>query len=235
MSRVCVLQTDNRLNLDYLLLTQEVNKRFCQYYNYEYLFIENIENKYGNIDLANNKIYIINDILHIDKYDIIIFMDSDAWIQNSEYLVELLSYLINNPDKQGCFSREPYLMYGTFINSGSFILKVNDYTRNMYKNIIANFENKNVPNHFLINPNDQKFISPYVFENKDDFIILIPEGLNTPEGIILRHNWWKNQKMYDDLYIKLNRIQVNNDLLDIEKYLDKEPFPVMSNYGNEYR
>jgi len=39
MSRICLLQTDNRVNLDYLLLTQEVNKRFCHSNNYEYLFI----------------------------------------------------------------------------------------------------------------------------------------------------------------------------------------------------
>jgi len=124
--------------------------------------------------------YIVNDILQLDKYDILIFLDSDAWVQNNYYLVELLSYLINNPNKHGCFSRDPYLMNGTFINSGSFILKINDYTRNMYKIIINNFENKETPNHFLINPNDQKFISPYVFENKDDFIILHLFTFQTP-------------------------------------------------------
>jgi len=51
----------------------------------------------------------------------------------------------------------------------------------------------------------------------------------------MRHNWWKNQKMYDDLYTKINFIQEKSELFVIDKYLDKDPFPVMSNYGNEYR
>jgi hypothetical protein len=31
--RVCVMQTDNRPNLDYLLKTQEVNKYYCDFQN----------------------------------------------------------------------------------------------------------------------------------------------------------------------------------------------------------
>ena len=40
MVKVCVLQTDNRPSLDYLLKTQEVNKKFCDILGYDYLFLE---------------------------------------------------------------------------------------------------------------------------------------------------------------------------------------------------
>jgi hypothetical protein len=47
---------------------------------------------------------------------------------------------------------------------------------------------------------DQYYISNFVLKNKDDFIIFVPEVLNTPFGKILRHNWCKkSKKLFDDL------------------------------------
>ena len=41
-------------------------------------------------------------------------------------------------------------------------------------------------------------MSEYVFNHKENFNVFIPTILNTPIGIILRHNWSKNKAMYDD-------------------------------------
>jgi len=196
--RVCVLQTDNRTSLNYLLKTQEVNKKFCNILKYDYLFLELDNNKYGDIHPATKKIHVVNDILQNTEYSILVFLDSDAWIQNCYWLNDIINNLINNDEKQGCFSRDPYIsIYTTFINSGSFIIKNNAFTKQMYDLIIKDLYNNN--NYHNYWPYDQYYISKYIFENKEKFTIFLPDILNTPVGKVLRHNWLKNQKMYDDL------------------------------------
>ena len=130
----------------------------------------------------------------IQESHILVFLDSDAWIQNGYWLNDIINNLINNQEKQGCFSRDPYLKINTFINSGSFILKINNFTKEMYKNIISDLYSNNAYHNRW--PYDQYYISKYIFENKQNFIIFVPNILNSPIGKVLRHNWLKNQKMY---------------------------------------
>jgi hypothetical protein len=232
MAKVCVLQTDNRPSLDYLLETQKVNKKFCDILGYEYLFLELDNKKYGDIHPATKKIHVLNDFLLNSKCDILVFLDSDAWIQNGYWLNDIIDNLMNNNEKQGCFSRDPYSKCNTFINSGSFIIKNNEFTKQMYTMLIEDLYNDN---NFHNNwPYDQHYISKYVFENKDDFNIFIPDILNTPTGKVLRHNWWKNEQMYHDLIVLYRNI--NDDVCFgkthfIEKdYYDKKDFPNLIEY-----
>lgn len=235
MSKVIVLQTDNRPTLNYLLKTQEVNKKFCNILGYDYLFLELNNNKYGNIHPATKKIMVVNDFLQNAKYDILVFLDSDAWIQNGSYLNEIINNLLQN-DKNGCFSRDPYLKHNTFINSGSFIIKINNFTKEMYNVIINHFNNNSA--HHKNWPYDQYYISKYIFENKNNFNIFVPDILNTPIGKVLRHNWGKNQKMYDDLNLlikmKPEELILNNLPFIIESYYDKQVFPNTIVRGYEY-
>jgi hypothetical protein len=237
MVKVCVLQTDNRLSLKYLLETQKVNKKFCEILGYDYKFIY-LDNNY-NVDNKTAKLYIVNNFLQNSNYDILIFLDSDAWIQNGYWLNDIINNLINNDDKHGCFSRDPYVKKNTFINSGSFIIKNNDFTKQMYSNFIKELENdiKNgVFNKY--GWEDQYYISKYIFENKDNFVIFIPDILNTPIGKVLRHNWRKNQKMYDDLsmlYHDINKDICFGKTYFIEKdYYDEKDFPNINVNGYEY-
>ena len=79
------------------------------------------------LQLKDN-INIVNDFLQKnEKYDILVFLDSDAWIQNGYWLNDIINNLINDKQKQDCFSRDPYVKKNTFINSGSFIVKINDF------------------------------------------------------------------------------------------------------------
>ena len=235
---VTVLQADNRINYNVLLLTQSINIHACKKmlcYHYDFIEIKTIYYKNKNIDIKTGKIFLINDYLETCKDDILIFLDSDAWIQNPVILDKIIKDLLNNPTKNGCFSRDPYIAHNTFINSGSFVLKVNDYTKNMYQSIINNLNN----NDEFANkwPHDQYYISNYVFEHKDDFLIFHPEVMNTPNGHILRHNWWKNEKMYNDindLYCN-NFNEKNNIEFNYLEYIDLEPFPNMNVTGYEYK
>jgi hypothetical protein len=227
MVKVCILQTDNRPSLDYLLKTQEVNKKFCDILDYNYLFVKLNNKRNCNLHPATKKILVLNDILQHSTFDILVFLDSDAWIQNGYWLNDIINNLINNKEKHGCFSRDPYIKMNTFINSGSFIVKNNDFTKKMYNNIISDLVN-NVKYHNLW-PYDQYYISKYIFENKEKFVIFIPDILNTPIGKVLRHNWPKNKKMYDDLSSLY--CDIKNDLyfgktFFIEKdYYDEKDFP----------
>jgi hypothetical protein len=238
MAKICVLQTDNRLSLDYLLKTQKVNKKFCDVLKYDYLFIDlNIYiKKHKHFHPATWKIFVLNDILEKNNYDILVFLDSDAWIQNGYWLNDIIMNLINNPEKHGCFSRDPYLKHNTFINSGSFIIKNNEFTKNMYKNIISDLNNN--PKYYRSWPYDQHYISKIIFENKENFVIFVPDILNTPIGKVLRHNWLKNKEMHNDLNELI--LQKNEDLsiyktnFIMSHYIDQVIFPNTNVFGYDY-
>jgi hypothetical protein len=230
MAKICVLQTDNRPSLNYLLKTKEVNKNFCHILGYNYIFLNLDTKKYNNIHPATAKIYIVNDFLQNNNFDILIFLDSDAWIQDGYSLNVVVNNLINNEKKHGCFSRDPYINKNTFINSGSFIIKNNSFTKQMYSNIIENLQN-NVRYHNNW-PYDQYYISNNVFENKEKFVIFVPDILNTPIGKVLRHNWLKNKKMWNDL----NNISydISNKIFNEKVHYDDKCFPNILTSGYEY-
>lgn len=235
MVRVCVLQTDNRPTLNYLLKTQEINKKFCNIFRFNYLFIELNNAKYGNLHPATKKIYIVNEFLQNTKCDLLVFLDSDAWIQDGLWLSTVIKNLMDSPTKQGAFSRDPYLKNNTYINSGSFVLKVNDLTRQMYSMVIRHLQNNREYHNKW--PFDQYYISDFVFRNKDNFVIFVPDVLNTPQGKVLRHNWGKDKKMYTDLAELNHRINTNTwmpatPFLEIEYHCTQEfPNPNEEGYG----
>jgi hypothetical protein len=244
MANITILQADNRPNLQYLLLTQEVNKKVCNHFGYKYLFVTIDDNKYTDIHHATKKIYVVNNFLNDsnnNNNDIFVFLDSDAWIQNCFWLNEIIEELHNNDSKHGCFSRDPYVKKNTFINSGSFILKKNEFTKQMYSEIINSLENDTSNSHYKNSwPYDQFYIGNYVFNHKEKFNIFIPDILNTPLGKVLRHNWHKTAKMYHDLYDLIANKLVDKDLDDtsrrnVENYYDKEPFPNSNENAYEYR
>ena len=106
----------------------------------------------------------------------------------------------------------------------------------MYKNIINDlYSNVNYHNNW---PFDQYYISKYIFENKENFVIFVPDILNTPIGKVLRHNWLKNQQMYDDLnkLILLKNEDIYNDktfFIETDYYC-KIIFPNTIENGYEY-
>ena len=195
--KVCVIQTDNRPTLDYLLKTQAVNRKFCQQLGYDYEFIPMEEAKYPACHPATRKIYVVSEWLQSAPYDVMVFLDSDAWVQNPAHLHTIVTELYETATKQGCISRDPYKKHNTYINSGGFILKVNDYNRHMYHELIQALATN--PKFHYKWPFDQHYISEYIFQHKDDFIVFRPIILNKPNGQVIRHNWPKNAQMHADL------------------------------------
>lgn len=171
------------------------------------------------------------------QYDLIVFLDSDAWIQDFHNLHRLVLKLLTQENIHGCYSRDPYIRKNTFINSGSFIIKVNEYTKKMYQTIIEKLEGEN--SHWDTHPYDQFYISNYIYENKKDFWVFKPPIVNTPLGSVIRHNWWKTHKMFVDLYTLLDYFHMNNiptssPEIEFEKEFDEEPYPNPNEEGYVY-
>jgi hypothetical protein len=224
-TKVIVIQADNRPTLDYLLLTKQVNETACKLLNYRYKFIS-IDN---DIDVhpATYKINIINKFLNNTNRNIVVFLDSDAWIENPAWLKQIINRLVSNKNKHGCFSRDPYLNQFTFINSGSFILKINKYTKNMYSKLIHQLYTDETNSMYRNKwPYDQFYISNYVFKNKNDFFIFRPNVLNTQDGRVLRHNWPKNSRMFEELNTKINeKLILDKTKFYINMNIDINTFP----------
>ena len=196
---------------------------------YQFVDIPEVGNYCDNLHPATKKIYIVRDFLEKATHDILVFLDSDAWVQNGAWLDYIITQLIKSK-KHGCFSRDPYEARNTYINSGSFILKVNNYTRSMYKTIMEHLEKYTLYHRMW--PWDQHYVSEYVFNHREHFNVFVPTILNTPIGLILRHNWSKNQAIYDDpnkIISYTREERVTEDLkaypFRLTDYLDSEPFP----------
>ena len=86
-------------------------------------------------------------------------------------------------------------------------------------------------------PYDQYYISKMIYDYRDNFIVFIPDILNTPYGSVLRHNWWKDHKLFYDLYQLLDVNQPwkePSEKLDHSSKLDVHPWPNTEVYGYEY-
>lgn len=248
---VVLIQADTRLtdaDGGHLQITMPVNKKVCKHLNYEYRFVhideklisccvrsDKLDNKNRNRKDRYAKIFLIDSILKETDADVLVFLDSDAWVQNCNYLNQLICKLVDEKTKIGCFSRDPYCQKNTYVNSGSFILKVNDSTRKMYDIIKYNYYN--FPKTGIFKRfNDQYYISNYVYENKEDYYIFEPTILNSPVGKILRHNWWKDQRINDDTKLLMNEdFENQSNYLNLDKYLDNKPWPNKNKSSEQWR
>lgn len=232
--RVVVFQTDNRPCMNFVQLTQAVNGYACQLLGYEYVFELLDVAKHPHLYPASHKIYVVRDFLlnRSDLNEILVFLDSDAWIQHPLALQELLHKLHTNPSAHGCFSRDPYMTSNTYINSGSFVLKINSHTIQMYDALVQTIEND--PSHWNKWPYDQFYISNWIFEHKSDFMIFKPDILNTPYGRVFRHNWCKNHRLFEDVMTILHNGFDTSEEIDLENNIDTHEFPNTVDYGPTY-
>lgn len=243
-----IVQSETR-DAPYLTLTRRsiteiaipyLNNGTHEMIHYDYKFIDmtkcNLQD-FADYYPACWKVVLVKELLddRTSNYDGMVFLDSDAWINSAETLHQIIQYLMNQREKHGCFSRDPCKIINTYINSGSFILKFNDYTRKMYSNIMDTMRKE--PTHSNAWPYDQYYISDYVFNNRNDFIIFHERIMNTPQGFVLRHNWWKNGQLYIDLYNQLDgKVKHHpNGIFTVAEHLDNAPFPNKDDSGSDYQ
>ena len=105
----------------------------------------------------------------------------------------------------------------------------------MFQTIISQFTNDR-SNGIIHDWHDQYYISKFVYDHIENFLVFVPTTLNTPCGEILRHNWRKSAKMYADLQEILDgEEQQNHAHYNIPANIDREPFPNEKEEGEEYR
>jgi len=222
---VALIQTDNRPYLYYVQLTQQVNKKQCNKLGITYEFIDSSSYSFTYMQFA--KLYVVREFLKRSTADLVILLDTDAWIHNPLSLSELL-YELHDSNHHGAFSRDLYLPNNTYINSGSFIIKNNVFVRSMYDSVLMRFEADRMTHtdKELVGMHggwcDQYYLSNYVYENRRHFTIFAPSILNTPDGMVLRHNWYKNKKMYEDCGAILREEQEDASW---DRQYDKMDFP----------
>lgn len=228
---VRILQTDNRTHVPYVRLSQQVNKKACDLLGYSYHFQPLVipeEHGPAGMHPACAKIKIVHDFMRREctKGDVVVFLDSDAWVHNPGWLHDVICALRGDPTKHGCFSRDPYESHNTYINSGSFVLKVTDFTLDMYEHIerVKMAENTHYYNHW---PFDQHYISEFVHNERHRFIVFKPEVMNTPDGAVIKHNWFKNHQMYSDLQsiLATSSFPSSDRAFNISNNLDSAAYP----------
>ena len=86
MKRFLILQYDNRALNDNMLELTKINKSYCETHNYEYRFIDTSY----DLPVYWIKVYLVNEILKTDKYDGVLWLDTDACIYNATIKLENL-------------------------------------------------------------------------------------------------------------------------------------------------
>ena len=221
--KVIIIQCDNRSS-DYIELSKKVNTLAASKLNYEYTFLNVDMNKYKDKDVhpATAKIYVVEELFtKYPKDTILIFLDTDAWIRDLNS-VDSIVKTVSKSDKLGCCVRDPYHTKNTYINSGVFIIKLNDEMHSIYKKIKNEVDIN--PEYKKKWPFDQFYISNYIHENRNRFIILKPIAINTPKGKFIVHDWYKNTCISS-----MNDILKNGFTTDttfkIEDYIDSHDYP----------
>ncbi len=181
---------------NYWSIVCSINKLKTKHLGYDYFFSVVEKKDFADYNSAWLKVPIILNFLNNNNHDIVIYLDTDAWIRDHHGLDQIINYFYKS-EKQGMFSRDPKLSKNTYINTGVQVWKNNNYCKDVLNKTIEFMKNNsNLANKW---PYEQKPISDFVESNKKDFIICKVNVLNTPCGEIIRHCW--NKSLIQELLI----------------------------------
>ena len=191
-------------NMPYYLLTSVMNKFQCNSnkhsnITYKYQTVEPIADRHPSWTKYHT---LIADWADLKSFDVVIVIDTDAWIRDIDAFVRWINAFHAATDKSFLYSAETYCRYTVSngeiqqpVNGGFTALKPNDFALEALKSIY------DTPD---VYPPYKEFKTQWTFEqicighkiNTDpvfrDSIVIGPLGLfNTPAGRILCHCWWK--------------------------------------------
>lgn len=138
----------------------------------------------------------------IKNYDVVVILDSDAWIKDIENFGKWLTYFYNCQDKFFMFSAEPYLDVTYWlldiqqdVNGGLTILKPNEFTKKSLETIYELPNKVHTLSKFKLDWSFEQIILSYYLNNNKEFldsILQVPVDMfNTPNGSIVTHCWFK--------------------------------------------
>lgn len=215
-SRVCIVQCDTRPpDTGFIYTTSDVNKQAARQLNYNYKYIQ-YECDW-TWDPRSYKLLVFRDVFsdtyYTTNFDVIVYLDTDAWIVNHVMLDKLINEKLLKTKKLGMISRDPPINDNTYINSGGFIFKVNERTKQLFEELA---EVMTSSPYRIKQWYDQQLLSDYIENNKHDFFILKDNILNTPGGKIFIHHWHHKNNIVN--VCKFNReceVFSLNDITDV--------------------
>lgn len=125
---------------------------------------------------------------------IIVFIDSDAWIRDTEAFSEMIEEFVNSKNIF-LFGRDPPVHLNTRINTGCILMKNNDEVLKFWKLVWDLPNNRSHLAKYLQDSfHEQSIVDILIEEGYSEVVQIAPIGLiNSPCGTIVRHCWWKEQ------------------------------------------
>ena len=240
-TRVACIQYDNR-NLEensVFRLNLNVNSLQCKKINVAHYFFH-FKPDNPKVSPVLYKTHVVREFMEKFKneYDVIVNLDViDAFIYDAHKLKQLIDNLMKS-ERYGMFSRDPnnhevpkelYRDFNhhetkeqTYINTGSYIIKNTEETRNFMDEVInLTRENSTYYNRW---PYDQYYLSKSIYNNRFKFYVFKCTILNTPYGEILRHNWCKNQKLINDMMGVMEGNALSIEDVNLEELVSTAPY-----------
>ena len=114
--KICFLQVTSPEIYEYSKYSVQINKKYCELHNYDYLELNAInKNEYYP---SWSKIFHVKSILEKGEYSHVFFLDADAIVINKN---KKLEDKINKMNTTIAFSEDTNLKAGELINTGAFI------------------------------------------------------------------------------------------------------------------
>lgn len=181
-----------------LMNTLQTNKK--SNWSYEYLCVDGIDDRHPSW-IKCRELLKKRDTWKM--YDIVIIMDTDAWIRDICEFEKWIEYFMTQKNKCFMFSGEAYgnktfslLNIEQYINGGLMIFKTG--YENVYKSMEKLYdlpENEKSLNIYKSKWSYEQICLSYLLENDvvfHDSTIVIPcNKFNTPCGTVVAHCWWK--------------------------------------------
>ncbi|AAC96428.1 hypothetical protein PBCV1_A060L [Paramecium bursaria Chlorella virus 1] len=233
--KVFVVQADNRPDHPMVVATRSLNSRICNIKGWTYRFIDISPHIRDDESPIMTSWRVKADVVdELDPDTIVVYLDTDAWIQHTADLELLMQDLLDN-GKDGAFSRDLYVKDHCIANCGSFFALASPY----FKDILKEFVRRADANELIHGVEktkawyDMYLFQEYILKSPERFSIYIPDILNTPQGKVIRHNWMSQFKCSIPQEIEcIHRLDdtqlVNQETslpMDRSSIIDTVPFP----------
>jgi hypothetical protein len=122
--------------------TLKINKSYCKKHNYDFYFFDSLEESLKHKHAAWHKLFYVNKILKEKDYGHVVWIDADAFFCNDNIRIEQFITC----DKNFIVQRDPGYSLEAFnvdkikINTGLFIFKNTDWSKNFLDFVIHNQE-----------------------------------------------------------------------------------------------
>ena len=181
--KIAIVTIENR-NHDYINYHDLSVKKYCDKFNYEYIRID----KYPNVNVYWSKLFIINDLLKTNKYDYIMWLDSDTIFCDYKIDLSTIISLFGSKDIYIHFVNVGFILnhlYNTF-NAGIFIIKNSNIGNKFINDLIHHYklidldQNNNITSGIWTGENyEQGMMNKLIKTNKEyiNNVVILPEYL----------------------------------------------------------